>query len=189
MPPSRRYVTIAAYVYYPDGAVSRHSRFSIPNSSSQLSHSNSMALKQQIQQDMIAAMKAKEEIKVSALRMLKAAILKFETAGDRKEAGDEDVLTIIGKEVKQRKDAAEEFKKGGRPEMAAREEQEMALLQAYLPAQMSEGELRTVIQDVIKQIGATSKADMGKVMGALMPKVRGRADGGFVNKLVGEMLA
>lgn len=148
-----------------------------------------MALKNQIQQDMIAAMKAKEEVKVSALRMLKAAILKFETSGDRKEASDEDILAIVGKEVKQRKDAAEEFKKGNRPEMAAKEEQEMAILQAYLPAQMSEDELRTIIKDVIEQVGAKSKADMGKVMGALMPRVRGRADGGFVNKLVGEMLA
>ncbi len=138
---------------------------------------------------MITAMKAKEELKVSALRMLKAAVLKFETSGDRKEATDEDVLTLIGKEVKQRKDAAEEFKKGNRPEMAEQEEKEMAILQAYLPAQMSEEELRGIIKEVIAQTGAGSKSDMGKVMGALMPKVRGRADGGVVNKLVGEMLA
>lgn len=148
-----------------------------------------MALKHKIQADMIAAMKAKEELKVSALRMLKAAILKFETSGDRKEATDEDVLMLIGKEVKQRKDAAEEFRKGNRPEMAEKEEQEMAILQVYLPAQMGEEELRTIIKEVIAQTGASSKADMGKVMGALMPKVRGKADGGVVNKLVGEMLA
>ena len=138
---------------------------------------------------MIAAMKSNEVLKVSALRMLKAAILKFETSGDRKEATDADVLTLIGKEVKQRKDAAEEFRKGNRPEMAEKEEQEMAILQVYLPAQMGEEELRTIIKEVITQTGASSKADMGKVMGALMPKVRGKADGGVVNKLVGEMLA
>ncbi len=147
-----------------------------------------MALKQQIQQDMIAAMKAKEEVKVSALRMLKAAVLKFETSGDRKEATDEDILTIIGREVKQRKDAIEGFKTGGRPEMAAQEEAEMVILQAYLPAQMSEEELKKVIQETITDVGATSKADMGKVMGALMPKVKGKADGGLVNKLVGSLL-
>lgn len=147
-----------------------------------------MALKQQIQQDMIAAMKAKEEIKVSALRMLKAAILKFETSGDRKEATDEDVMVLLGREVKQRKDAIEGFKTGNRPEMAAQEEAEMKILQEYLPAQLSEEDLKKIIAETIQQVGATSKADMGKVMGALMPKVKGKADGGMVNKLVGAML-
>lgn len=147
-----------------------------------------MALKQQIQQDMIAAMKAKEEIKVSALRMLKAAILKFETSGDRKEATDEDVMVLLGREVKQRKDAIEGFKTGNRPEMAAQEEAEMKILQEYLPAQLSEEDLKKIIAETIQQVGATSKADMGKVMGALMPKVKGKADGGMVNKLVGSML-
>ena len=147
-----------------------------------------MALKQQIQQDMIAAMKAKEETKVSALRMLKAAILKFETSGDRKEASDSDILAIIGKEAKQRKDASEGFKSGGRMDKAAQEEEEMAVLLTYLPAQMSEEELKKVIQETIAEVGATSKADMGKVMGALMPKVKGKADGGMVNKLVGSFL-
>ncbi len=147
-----------------------------------------MTLKQQIQQDMISSMKAKDETKVSALRMLKAAILKFETSGERKEATDDDVLVIIGKEVKQRKDAVEGFKAGNRPEMAAKEEAEIVVLQAYLPAQMSEEELKKIIAEVIQQMGATSKADMGKVMGALMPKVKGKADGALVNKLVGSML-
>ncbi|MFA5829789.1 MAG: GatB/YqeY domain-containing protein [Candidatus Gracilibacteria bacterium] len=147
-----------------------------------------MALKQQIQQDMIAAMKAKEETKVSALRMLKAAILKFETSGDRKEATDEDVMVLLGREVKQRKDAIEGFKTGNRPEMAAQEEAEMKILQEYLPAQLSEEDLKKIIAETIQQVGATSKADMGKVMGALMPKVKGKADGGMVNKLVGSML-
>jgi uncharacterized protein YqeY len=136
-----------------------------------------MALKQQIQQDMITAMKAKDELKVSALRMLKSAVLKFETSGDRKEATDEDVLTIIGREVKQRKDASEGFKTGGRPEMAEKEEQEMVILQTYLPAQMNEEELKKVIQETITEVGATSKAYMVKVMGDLMPKVKGKEDG------------
>ncbi len=147
-----------------------------------------MTLKKQIQDDMIAAMKAKEEVKVSALRMLKAAVLKLETSGDRKEASDEDILGLIGKEVKQRKDSMEGFKAGGRMDLAEKEEQEMTILQAYLPAQMGEEELKALVQGVIAQTGATSKADMGKVMGALMPKVKGKADGGLVNRMVGEML-
>ncbi len=147
-----------------------------------------MGLKQQIQQDMIAAMKGREGVKVSALRLLKAAILKFETAGDRKEAADEDVMVIIAKEIKQRKDSIESFKKGGRMDMAENEEKEMVVLQAYMPAQMGEAELRVIVKEAIANVGATSKADMGKVMGAIMPKVKGKADGGLVNRIVGEML-
>lgn len=147
-----------------------------------------MALKQQIQQDMLAAMKEHNDMKVSALRMLKAAILKFETAGDRREATDEDILGLIGKEVKQRRDSIESFKNAQRTELAEKEEQEMLILKSYLPTPLSEEELKTIIQDTINQVGATSKADMGKVMGHLMSKVKGRADGGQVNKLVAEML-
>lgn len=127
-------------------------------------------------------------MKVSALRLLKAAILKFETAGDRKEAADEDVMVIIAKEIKQRKDSIESFKKGGRMDMAENEEKEMVVLQAYMPAQMGEAELRVIVKEAIANVGATSKADMGKVMGAIMPKVKGKADGGLVNRIVGEML-
>lgn len=133
---------------------------------------------------MIEAMKAHDEVKTSALRMLKAAVLKFETSGDRKEASDEDVMAIIGKEVKQRRDSMEEFKKGERMDLAEQEEKEVAVLQVYLPAQMSEEELRKVIQEVIASVGATSKADTGKVMGALMPRIKGKADGGMANKLL-----
>lgn len=147
-----------------------------------------MALKQQIQQDMLAAMKAHDEVKLSALRMLKAAIMKFETSDERKEATDADVMTLLGKEVKQRRDSIEGFKAGNRPELAKKEEQEMVVLQSYLPAQMSEEEVKGLIKEVIAQVGATSKADMGKVMGTLMPRVKGKADGGMVNKLVAAML-
>ena len=147
-----------------------------------------MTLKEQIQKDMIEAMKAKEEVKVGTLRMLKAAVLKFETTGDRKIAEDGDVLGIIGKEAKQRKDAADQFKAGGRADLAEKEEQELAVLQAYLPKQLSEAEVETLVKEAIAATGATSKKDMGKVMGALMPKVKGKADGGVVNKIVGQLL-
>ncbi len=147
-----------------------------------------MALKEQIQTDMIESMKAHNEVKTGALRMLKAAILKYETSGDRKVASDENVVSIIGKEVKQRRDSIEEFRKGGRMELAEKEEQELAVLQTYLPAQMSEDELRKVISDTIAQTGATSAADKGKLMGALMPKIKGKADGGLANKIVMELL-
>lgn len=148
-----------------------------------------MALKEQIQKDMIEAMKTKDDLKVGVLRMVKAAILKFETAGDRKQATDEDILNLIGKEAKQRQESAESFRTGGRPELAEKEDKEIAILKTYLPTQLSEEELKKIIQETISEVGATSKADMGKVMGALMPKIRGKADGGQVNKMVGELLS
>ena len=148
-----------------------------------------MMLKKQLQDDMIAAMKAHEEIKVSALRLLKAAILKFETAGERKEATDSDVLSILGKEVKQRRDSIVEFKKGNRPDLAEKEQKELEVLQAYLPAQMSEEELKKLIAETIATVGAHSLAEAGKVMGALMPKIKGKADGGMANRMVLSLLS
>lgn len=147
-----------------------------------------MALKQQIQQEMFEAMKAHDDAKVQTLRMLKAAILKYEVSGDRKEATDADVLNIIGKEVKARKDSAEQFRNGNRPELAEKEEKEIEILLQYMPPQMSEDELKKVAQEVIASMGAKSKADLGKVMGAMMGKVKGLADGDMVNKVVKELL-
>lgn len=148
-----------------------------------------MNLKEKIHSDLLAAMKEKNEIKLQALRLLKTAVMKFEVAGDKKiEATDEQVLQIIGKEVKQRKDSVDAYKKGGRADLAKKEEDEMKILQTYLPAQMSEDELKQVVNQVIKQTGMTSKADFGKVMGAVMAQVKGKADGQMVNKLVGKLL-
>jgi len=147
-----------------------------------------MALKHQVQKDMMDAMKAHDELKVSALRMLKAAVLKFEVSGERKEATDADVLTIIGKEIKSRRDSAEQFRAGNRPEMADKEEKEIEVLLAYMPPQMSEEELTKVAKEVIASMGATSKAELGKVMGAMMPKVKGLADGDLVSKVVKSLL-
>lgn len=148
-----------------------------------------MLLREKITADLLNAMKAKEETKVSALRMLKAAVMKFEVSGGQKvEANDEQVMQIIGKEVKQRKDSIEAFKKGGREDLVVGEEAELKILAAYLPAQMSEDEVRAIVQEVVTQTGASSKADIGKVMGGIMPKVKGKADGQMVNRIVGEFL-
>jgi len=148
-----------------------------------------MTLKEQVQKDMIEAMKAKEEIRLGALRMLKAEIMKFEVAGtEKKEAKDEDVIQLIGKQIKQRDDAAEQYKAGNRPELAEKEEKEAGILKKYLPAQMSAEEVKKIIEDTIKELSATSKADLGKVMGAIMPKVKGKADGKLINQLVQQLL-
>ncbi len=148
-----------------------------------------MLLREKINSDLILAMKAKEEARLSVLRLLKAAIMKFEVSGDKKkEASDEEVLQIVGREVKQRKDSIEAYKKGGREELAAKEEVEMEILQAYLPTQMSEDEVKSVVTQVISQTGASSKADFGKVMNAVMAQVKGKTDGQTVSRVVGSML-
>ncbi len=148
-----------------------------------------MSLKSKIQQDLTRAMKDKDTIKTGALRMLKSDIMKFEVSGTKKEATDEDIIGIIQKQVKQRKDSQEQFEKGDRTEMAQKEKQEAEILATYLPEQMSEDELKDIVQETIKSVGAESKSDMGKVMGAIMPKVKGKADGKIINKLVMEALS
>lgn len=147
-----------------------------------------MSLKETIQADFIAAMKARDEVKKGTLSMLKAAIMKWEVDGEKKEAGDDQVLQIIGKEVKQRKDSAEAFKTGGKMDMAEKEEAEMKVLMAYMPEQMGEEEVRKIVTETLGGAGVTSKAEMGKAMGLLMPKLKGKADGGMINKIVGEIL-
>lgn len=148
-----------------------------------------MTLKEQIQADIIAAMRAKETIKLDALRGLKNAVMQWEVADTKKEAQDTDVTTIIQKEVKKRKDAAEQFRQGNRPELAEKEETEAKVLVAYLPAQMSEQEIRIIVQKAITESGVKSKKEMGMVMKLLMPQVKGKADGGLVNKIVNELLS
>jgi uncharacterized protein len=149
-----------------------------------------MALKQQIQKDMIEAMKAKDDLRVGALRMLKAAILKFEVSGtEKREATDADVLTMVNKEIKSRMDSAEQFRKGDRLELAEKEEKEIGILKVYMPPQLGEDEILKLVKEAIAQTGASKKNEMGKVMGVLMPKVKGMADGALVNKIVNSMLA
>jgi len=143
-----------------------------------------MNLKEQIQQDFITAMKARDEIRRGALSMLKAAITRWEVDGEKKEATDEAILTIINREVKQRRDAAEGFRSGGKEDMAQKEEAEMKILLAYLPAQMGEEEVKKVIEETLTAAGISAKADMGKAMGLVMGKLKGKADGGMINKLV-----
>ena len=133
-------------------------------------------------------MKGKDEVATSAIRLLKTAIMRFETTGEQKVASDAEVIQLVGKEIKQRKDSIEQFEKGNRPELAAKEKAELTVLEKYLPAQLSEDEVRAIVKEVIASTGASSKADLGKVMGALMPKTKGKADGGMVNKIVQELL-
>lgn len=147
-------------------------------------------LKDKIQEDLKAAMIAKDELKLSTIRMLKSALQYYEIqkGGAGYEASDEDVMDVIGKEIKKRKESIELYKQGNRPEAAEKEQKEVEILSEYLPEQMSEDEVRVLVKEAVEQTGASSPQDMGKVMGALMPKVKGKADGTMVSTLVREAL-
>ncbi len=148
-------------------------------------------LKDKIQEDLKAAMLARDEAKLSAIRMLKSALQyhEIQKGGAGYTATDEDVIDVIGREIKKRKESIELYEKGGRQELADKEKAEVDVLQAYLPEQMSEDEVRTLVEEAIKQTGASSMQDMGKVMGALMPKTKGKADAGLVSQLVKQKLS
>ncbi len=148
-----------------------------------------MSLKSQLMDDMKAAMKAKEagKQKLSVIRMVRSAIRQTEIDG-KKELNDNDIIALISKEVKMRKDSVEEFQKGGRQDLVDQTEAEIAVLMPYLPKQLSEDEVRELVKEAIASTGASTVKDMGKVMGVLMPKVKGRADGKMVNTIVKELL-
>ncbi len=148
-----------------------------------------MTLKEKVQEDLIAAMKSGDETKKSVLRMLKAAIMTWEVNGnEKKEAGDDVVMQLIGKEVKQRKDAIEAFITGENNKMAEKEKSEMDILMKYMPIQMSEEEVNLEVQKILTAAEITFRSDMGKAMGLVMNKLRGKADGGMINKAVGAYL-
>lgn len=146
-----------------------------------------MGVVQQLDQDMKAAMKQKDKETLSTIRMVRAAIKKVEI-DNRGELSDDQALQVVMKEVKQRRDSLAEYEKAGREDLAAKEKREIEILSAYLPQQLSEEELREIVQQAIADTGATSKKEMGKVMGAVLPKVKGRADGKQVNQLVQQLL-
>jgi uncharacterized protein YqeY len=142
-----------------------------------------MTLKARINDDVKAAMRAGDARRRDALRLLLAA-LKQREVDERKELSDPDVIAVIDKMIKQRRDSIAQFEQGGRQDLADVEKFEMDVLQAYLPQAMSEAEIESAVSDAIELSGAKSMADMGKVMAALKPKLAGRADMGKVSALV-----
>ena len=146
-----------------------------------------MALKEKISEGMKAAMKAHEKDRLAVIRMVRSAIRQMEIDG-KKELDDEGVIAVISKEVKMRKDSLEEFQKGGREDLVAKTQAEIDVLLPYLPKQLSEEEIVALVKEAVEQTGASAPKDMGKVMGVLMPKVKGRADGKLVNGIVKSML-
>lgn len=136
-----------------------------------------------INADLVTAMKAKNEAATSALRMLKSA-LKYKEVDLKRELKDEEVVEVLAKQAKQRKESIEGFEKGGRAEMVAKEKAELSLIEQYLPASLGDEELAKLIEEAIRATGAAGPKDMGKVMGVLTPKIKGRADMGKVSGLV-----
>src|SRR6202521_864537 len=149
-----------------------------------------MSIPQRIDSDLKEAMRAKEAARLGVLRMLKSA-LKYsaiEKSGAEAQLDDPEATQVIRKQVKQRQDSIESFEKGGRPELAAKEKDELAILQAYLPQGLNADELAKIVGETIAELGATSKAQMGAVMKALQAKIAGRADGKTLSQEVQRQL-
>ena len=142
-----------------------------------------MDLKQQLADDLKAAMKAKDTIRKNTVQSVRAAVLQFEK-DNKTELDDAGVTDVIAKELKKRRDVLPDYEKSGRDDLIAELKQEIDTLLAYLPEQLSPEELAAIVKEAIDQSGATSMKDMGKLMGMILPKVKGRADGKQVNELV-----
>ena len=146
-----------------------------------------MNLKEKLLSDMKKAMKSKDSLKLGTIRSVIAAV-KNQEIDLRKDLDEEDVLTIVSREVKKRKEAASLYKKGRRPELEDKEIQEMKILQTYLPEQVSEEDLRQRIQQVIEETGAEGMKDFGKIMKTLVPEFKGKADNALIKELASEFL-
>ena len=142
-----------------------------------------MSLKTQLTEDMKTAMRAKDHVSLSTIRLINAAIKQFEV-DERTEADDAKVISILTKMVKQRKDSAKIYTEAGRQDLADKENAEIEILNCYLPQMMSAEEIKTVVEAVIAETGASGMADMGKVMGVLKTRLAGKADMGEVNKIL-----
>jgi uncharacterized protein YqeY len=148
-----------------------------------------MSLLEKLNQDMKQAMKNREKDKLIVIRMVKAALQNEAIKLGKNDLSEEEDLSVLSRELKQRKDSLQEFKKADRLDLVEKTQAEIDVLVDYMPEQLSEDELFEIVKQTVSEVNATSKADMGKVMGALMPKVKGKADGSLVNKLVQQQLS
>lgn len=144
-----------------------------------------MTLKEQLTNDLKDAMKDKNQVRKSVVTLVRAAI-KQKEVDERVDLDDNAVMDIISKQLKQRNDALVDFKKAGRDDLISQTEKEIEILLTYLPKQLTDDELRDYIKKAVEQVNATSVKDMGKIMGILMPQVKGKADGKRINNLVSE---
>lgn len=147
-----------------------------------------MEIRAKIEQDFKKAYRNKERDKASVLSLLKSAIKNAEISQKREKLSEEKIFEVIKQEIKQRKEAVSEWKKAGREEEARKEEKAIAILEQYLPQAMSREEIEKEARKVIEEMGAESSQDFGKVMGSLMPRLKGRAEGGTVSEIVNRLL-
>ena len=147
-----------------------------------------MILHQRLDEDLKAAMKGGDSAKVSTLRMLKAAMGNQAIQKGKATLDEPEIVEVIRSQIKQHQESVEAFTKGNRPDLAKKEARELEILKGYLPAEMTEKELKDLIQGTLQELGVKGPAAMGQVMKALMPKVAGRADGKRVSQLVKELL-
>jgi len=144
-------------------------------------------VKNKILEDLKNAMKAQDKEKLSVIRSVKGA-LQLEEINKKKELSDDEVIAVIGKQIKMRKDSIEEFKKGNRLDLIEQYQKEIEILNVYMPEQLKEEEIIEIIDEAFSSINPTSSSDMGKIMGAVMPKLKGKADMSFVNKIIKDRL-
>jgi len=161
-----------------------------------------VSLKDKISEDIKGALQKKDTLRCSVLRMLNAAVInkekekrvklskteKTEKLEELSKLNDEEIIEVISSEAKKRKDSIEQYEKANRIDLAQKEKKELEILKEYLPEQMNEDEIRRLAKEAVKKLGASGQKDTGKVMAALMPQLKGKADGGLVNKIVQEEL-
>ncbi len=147
-----------------------------------------MSLKEKLQSDLHQAMRARDRVRLSVIRMLRSSI-GYEEIDKKRALDDSAVLDIVSRQVRQRHESIQIYKDANRQELVDKETQELHILQEYLPAQLTDDELTALAQDIIQKVGASGPRDKGRVMGRLMPQVRGKAQGGDVNRIVTALLS
>ncbi|GAA2977725.1 GatB/YqeY domain-containing protein [Lentilactobacillus parakefiri] len=147
-----------------------------------------MSVYDKLLSDMKDAMKARDKVRLGVIRGIKAQVMNAKVADGNHDLTEDQINDIIMKEIKQQKESLEEFQKADRQDLVEEQQAKLKIAEEYAPKQLSEAEVEKVVQETISQIGAESMADFGKVMGAIMPKVKGQADGSIINKLVKQQL-
>lgn len=148
-----------------------------------------MSLKDKINADLKEAMKSGDKVRLQTVRSIRALILEFEKSGANRELTEEDEIKLLTSAAKKRKDAIEQYRNAGREDLALKEEAELKIIETYLPAQMSEEEVEAKVKEIAGKVGAESKKDFGKLMGAAMKELKGKADGNLIRQIAEKILS
>jgi len=148
-----------------------------------------MTLKDKINSDLKEAMKSKDKIRLNTVRSIRAMILEFEKSGSGKEISEEDEIKMLSSAAKKRREAAEQYEKAGREELAENEKKELSIIESYLPEQLNENELFDKIKEIAVENGVTDKSGFGKLMGLVMKELKGKADGNTIRETVEKVLS